>query len=159
VSAVSGAPFTPGIGFDQSGLQTGGAQRPNLAAGRSLDEAVTGGRLDTACGCIAGYLDPTFFTLPAPGTLGSGVGRNSLRGPGLLTVDLAISKNVDLVGRAYLQFRAEVFNLFNRVNYGLPNSTIFVATSDGGAAYNANAGQITSAGAPRQVQFGAKLVF
>ena len=35
----------------------------------------------------------------------------------------------------------------------------FVATADGAAAYNANAGQITTAGAPRQLQFGAKLVF
>ena len=43
VSAVSGAPFTPLVGFDQAGLQTGGTQRPNLASGRSLDDAVTGG--------------------------------------------------------------------------------------------------------------------
>jgi len=159
VSAVSGAPFTPLVGFDQAGLQTGGTQRPNLAPGRSLDDAVTGGHLDAACGCIAGYFDPTFFTLPAAGTLGTGVDRDSVRGPGLLTVDLAVSKNVGLMGGAHLQFRAEVFNLFNRVNYGLPNAAIFIATADGGAAYNPNAGQITSAGAPRQVQFGAKLVF
>jgi len=159
VSAVSGATFTPLVGFDQAGLQTGGTQRPNLAAGRSLEDAVTGGRLDTACGCITGYFDPSLFTLPAPGTLGTGVDRNSLRGPGLLTVDLAVSKNVGLTGDAYLQLRAEVFNLFNRVNYGLPNAAIFIATADGGAAYNANAGQITSAGAPRQMQLGAKLVF
>jgi outer membrane receptor protein involved in Fe transport len=159
VSAVSGAPFTPLVGFDQAGLQTGGTQRPNVAAGRSVEDAVSGGRLDTACGCITGYFDPTFFTLPAAGTLGTGVARNSLRGPGLLTVDLGISKNVGLAGDAYLQLRAEVFNLFNRVNYGLPTAAIFIATADGGATYNANAGQITTAGAPRQVQFAAKLVF
>ena len=99
------------------------------------------------------------LTLPAAGPLGTGVGRDPLRGPGLLTVDLAISKNVNIGSGAYVQLRAEVFNLFNRVNYGSPNSVIFVATADGGAAYNANAGQITTAGAPRQVQFGAKLVF
>jgi hypothetical protein len=64
-----------------------------------LEDSVTGGRLDDACGCIAGYFDPTVFTLPAAGTLGSGVGRNSLRGPGLLTVDVAVSKNVNLTGR------------------------------------------------------------
>ena len=120
---------------------------------------MTGGRLDTACGCITGYFDPTIFTLPAAGTLGSSVGRDSLRSPGLLTVDLAVSKNVGLGGDAYLQLRAEVFNLFNRVNYGQPNAAIFIATADGGAAFNANAGQITTAGAPRQMQFGAKLVF
>src|SRR4029079_2908828 len=49
VSAVSGAPFTPLIGFDKAGLQTGGTQRPNLASGKSLDDAVTGGSLDTVC--------------------------------------------------------------------------------------------------------------
>ena len=92
-------------------------------------------------------------------TLGTGVDRNSLRGPGLLTVDFAVSKNVGLAGDAYLQLRTEVFNLFNRANYGLPNAAIFIATAGGGAAYNANAGQITSAGAPRQMQLGAKLVF
>jgi hypothetical protein len=159
VSAVSGAPFTPLVGFDQAGLQTGGTQRPNLAPGRSLEDAVTGGQLDTACGCIAGYFDPTIFSLPAPGTLGTGVGRNSLRSPGLLTADVAVSKNVGLAGDAYLQLRVEIFNLFNRVNYGQPNAAIFIATADGGAAFNANASQITTAGSPRQMQIGAKLVF
>ena len=159
VSAVGGAPFTPLIGFDQAGLQTGGTQRPNLAAGKSLEDAVTGGRLDTVCGCIVNYFDPTFFTLPAAGTLGTGVGRDSLRAPGLVNVDLAVSKNVDLGKGSYLQLRAEVFNLFNRINYGAPNSVIFIATPDGSAAYNPNAGQITSAGPPRQMQLGAKLVF
>jgi len=159
VSAVSGAPFTPLLGFDQAGLQTGGTQRPNLVSGKSLDDAVSGGSLDTACGCIVNYFDPTLFALPAAGTLGSGVGRDSLRAPGLLTVDLALSKNVSLGKSSYLQLRAEVFNLFNRVNYAPPNSAIFIATPDGGAAYNPNAGQITAAGAPRQMQLGVKLVF
>ena len=159
VTAVSGAPFTPLVGFDQSGLQTGGTQRPNLASGKSLDDAVTGGTLDSACGCIARYFDPTQFVLPAAGTLGTGVGRNSLRGPGLLTTDLAITKNVHFTPATYLQFRAEVFNLFNRVNYGAPNPSVFIATADGGAALNPSAGQITTALAPRQVQFAAKLVF
>jgi hypothetical protein len=159
VSATSGAPFTPVIGFDQAGLQTGGTQRPNLAPGRSLDDAVSGGTLDTACGCIVNYFDPALFALPAPGTLGTGVGRDSLRAPGLLTVDLALSKSVSLGTGPYLQLRAEVFNLFNRVNYGPPNSAIFIATPDGAATLNPNAGQITSAGPPRQVQLGAKLVF
>jgi outer membrane receptor protein involved in Fe transport len=159
ISAVSGAPFTPLVGFDQAGLQTGGTQRPNLASGRSLDDAVTGGGLDTVCGCIVNYFDPSFFTLPTAGTLGTGVGRDSLRAPGLLSVDMALSKNVSLGNGPYLQLRVEVFNLFNRVNYGAPNSGIFIATADGGAALNPNAGQITSAGPPRQMQLGVKLVF
>jgi len=55
--------------------------------------------------------------------------------------------------------QAEVFNLFNRVNYGLPNPTIFIATADGVAAYNPTAGQITTALPPRQVQLAVKYVF
>jgi outer membrane receptor protein involved in Fe transport len=159
VSAVSGAPFNPAIGFDQSGLQTAG-QRPNLASGRSLDNVVSGGSVDAACGCVTQYFDPTAFVLPAAGTLGTSVGRSSLRGPGLFTVDFNVSKNVAFGNRGtYLQLRLEVFNLFNRVNYGQPNPTIFIATPDGGAAYNPTAGQITTALAPRQVQLAIKLVF
>ncbi|HWN86759.1 MAG TPA: hypothetical protein VNN99_16460, partial [Vicinamibacterales bacterium] len=105
------------------------------------------------------YFDPTFFTLPAAGTLGTGVGRDSLRAPGLLTVDLALSKNVGLGGTRSLQLRAEVFNLFNRVNYAPPNPGVFIAAADGGAALNPNAGQITSAGPPRQMQLGVRLTF
>ena len=159
VTAVSGAPFNPAIGFDQSGLQTAG-QRPNLGSGRSLDNVVSGGSVDATCGCVVGYFDPTAFTLPAAGTLGTSVGRNSLRGPGLFTVDLGVSKNVAFAARGtYLQLRLEVFNLFNRVNYGGPNPTIFIATADGGASLNPTAGQITTALSPRQVQLAVKLVF
>ena len=159
ISAVSGAPFTPAIGFDQSGLQTAG-QRPNLASGRSLEDAVTGGTVDATCGCVSQYFDPTFFVLPRAGTLGTSVGRDSLRGPAAVTVDFGVAKNIAFSSRgAYLQLRLEVFNLFNRVNYGLPNPTIFIATADGGAAYNPTAGQITTALSPRQVQLAVKYVF
>jgi hypothetical protein len=159
VSAVSGAPFSPVIGFDQSGLQTAG-QRPNLASGRSLDNVVSGGTLDATCGCIIGYFDPTAFVLPAAGTLGTSVGRDTLRGPALFTTDLGVSKNIAFGNRStYVQLRLEVFNLFNRVNYGPPNPTIFIATADGGGAYNPTAGQITTALAPRQLQLAVKLVF
>ena len=58
-----------------------------------------------------------------------------------------------------VEFRAEVFNLFNRVNYAPPNPGVFIATANGGAALNPNAGQITSAGPPRQIQLGVKLMF
>jgi hypothetical protein len=52
-----------------------------------------------------------------------------------------------------------MFNLFNRVNYGAPNPGTFIASADGGATLNPNAGQITSAGPPRQMQLGVKLTF
>ena len=137
----------------------GGTQRPNLVSGRSLDDAVTGGSLDTACGCIVNYFDPTFFTLPAAGTLGTGVGRDSLRAPGLLTVDLALSKNVGLGGARPCSSAPRCSTCSTGSITLRPTPAVFIATADGGAALNPNAGQITSAGPPRQMQLGVRLTF
>jgi hypothetical protein len=48
------------------------------------------------------------------------VGRNTFRAPGLLTADIALTKNFSFGNRQRFQFRTEVFNLFNRANYGIP---------------------------------------
>jgi hypothetical protein len=153
IAAVSGAPFTPAIGFDQSGLTTA-TQRPNLAPGRSLDEAVTGN--------VNQWFDPTVFVLPAAGTLGT-VGRNSLRAPGLLTVDLGFIKDTRIaaVSDAFaVQFRIEVFNLLNRANFGLPSANIFAQAPNGGGTYSPTAGRITTTSTTaRQMQFAVKLLF
>lgn len=63
------------------------------------------------------YCDPTapvnVGVTPCPGTTMS---RNKFHGPGYGTVDLSIQKNIDIKEKAKLQLRAEMFNLFNRVN-------------------------------------------
>ncbi|PYR42035.1 MAG: hypothetical protein DMF95_29400 [Acidobacteria bacterium] len=149
LNLTSGSPFTPTVP-DQSGLGTGG-QRPNLAPGRSLDSAVTGN--------INQWFDPAAFTLPAPGTLGT-VGRNSLTGPRFATVDLALLKNVALQRSSSLQFRAEVFNLTNHVNFGQPSANVFAQTVNGGGSLSPTAGRITTtASTSRQIQFALKLLF
>ena len=136
--------------FDQSGLGTA-AQRPNLAAGRNLGGVVTGD--------INQWFDPTAFTLPAPGTLGT-VGRNSLTGPRFTTVDFALLKNVALQGSSSLQFRAEVFNLTNHPNFGQPSANVFAQTVNGGGSLSPTAGRITTtASTSRQIQFALKLLF
>ena len=57
--------------------------------------------------------------------------------------------------KAMVQFRAELFNLFNRTNFGTPNAILF---SNG--AISSTAGLITStATTSRQIQFGLKLIF
>ena len=58
-------------------------------------------------------------------------------------------KNLPIGGGARFQLRAEVFNIFNNVNYGNPNTTFAAA----------NFGRITSAGTMRQVQLGGKILF
>jgi hypothetical protein len=157
LSYTSGSPFTPAIGFDQSGLGTA-AQRPNLASGRTIETVVTGG--------INRWFDPTAFTLPAPGALGH-AGRNSLTGPDFMTLDLALQKTIRIgaaLRRAQsgpsIQLRAEGFNLTNRTNFGQPSANVFVQAPNGGGTYSPTAGRITTlAGTARQIQFAVKVVF
>jgi len=110
-------------------------------------------------GDIKQWFDPTAFTLPAPGTLGT-VGRNSLIGPRFATVDLALLKNVALQRSSSLQFRVEVFNLTNHVNFGQPSANVFAQTVNGGGSISPTAGRITTtASTSRQIQFALKLLF
>lgn len=76
-------------------------------------------------------------------------GRNVLRQPGASNFDLAAFKQFRLREHATLQFRTESFNAFNTPHFGAPNATL-------GAL---NFGSITGAGAPRNLQFGVKILF
>jgi hypothetical protein len=92
--------------------------------------------------------DATAFALPAQFTFGN-ADRNILRGPKFMSTDLSFMKTVPIGGGARFQFRAEMYNIFNNVNYGNPNTTFA----------SANWGRITSAGSMRQVQLGGKILF
>ena len=73
-----------------------------------------------------------------------------LRGPGTMNFDVSVFKNFPIHERLSLQFRAEAFNVANRAEFGLPNTSI------GSPA----AGVITSqANSPRDIQFALKLLF
>jgi hypothetical protein len=71
------------------------------------------------------------------------------RRPSNLSENASLQKSFLFTERFRLDFRWEVFNLFNRVILGGPDSSI---TSP-------NFGRITSASPPRQMQFGLKLYF
>jgi hypothetical protein len=86
--------------------------------------------------------------MPAQFTFGNAP-RNVLRGPKFAATDLSLMKNFPLGGTAQFQFRAEIFNAFNTVNYGNPVGTFGAATF----------GRISTALAMRQVQLGGKLMF
>ncbi len=95
------------------------------------------------------YLNPTAFAYPAAGTLGDH--KNfSIEGPGFWTVDLALSKLVSFATQHSLEFRVEVFNLFNNFNWGNPATNLDAGTF----------GRITTqVGEPRIMQFGFKYGF
>ena len=87
------------------------------------------------------------------------MGRNTLIGPGVATVDLSILKNISISERLHLQFRAEAFNLFNRPEFGRPSAAVFAGAAATESAL-VTAGQITSTvGTSRQFQFAIKLIW
>ena len=132
-SIVSGRDnsFT-GINRDRADFTGGDA---SLGSGRSHGEMV------------ARYFDTSKFTPNAIGTFGNSP-KNMLRGPGYFNTDVALLK-VTKVSRADVQFRAEAFNVFNNVNFNLPNNNVS----------SAQFGRITSALDGRILQFGLKVLF
>jgi hypothetical protein len=76
-------------------------------------------------------------------------GRNTVRGPGIANLDVSLLKTLSLMERIRMQFRAEAFNLLNHANFGLPDNDLA----------SPNFRQVLSAGPPRLLQFGAKLLF
>jgi hypothetical protein len=143
---LSGFPFTPLVGANRSGDgDTRNPDRPSLSTTFS-GPIVTGNPNQ--------WFNPAAFVVPIAGTYGN-VGRGVLRGPGLADVDFSVFKNTGITEKTNLQFRAEVFNILNRANYGQPNTTVF-----SGAAVSPSAGLITTTATfPRQIQLGLKLIF
>lgn len=130
----------PGIGRD----------RPDYAPGFNADNAVTGNP--------AQWFNPAAFALQPAGTFGN-TGRGDFRGPDLRVVDLALTKETVIAGSRRVEVRLEVFNVFNRANFGVPNLTVFAGAADGEAplgSFGRIRNTVTSA---RQVQLGVRLRF
>ena len=143
---LSGFPFTPLIGSNRSG--DGDIRNPDRP---SINPSFTG---SIVSGNPNQWFNPAAFILPTPGTYGN-FGRGTLTGPGLADVDMSLFKNTGITEKTNLQFRAEVFNILNRSNFGPPNTTVF-----SGSAVSPSAGLITTTATfPRQIQLGLKLIF
>ena len=100
---------------------------------------------------ITGLFKASDFPTPAPGQPGT-LGRNMYFGPGYAITNLNVVKPFPLrfLGeRGQIDFRAEFFNLFNRVNLGQPV----------GSLTSTQFGQSTTALGGRNVQFGLRLQF
>jgi len=156
---LTGSPFTVYSGIQQTGAGAGGADRPDqvavpvLSTSRTIREDYFG----------QGAGNASFFSIPIdlPGGTGPNqgrfgtLGRNTFRGPGFRNFDLALVKDTPLGMRAgaelaSLQFRAEFFNVFNIVNFGLPSNILL------GPGF----GEISrTAGSSRQIQFSLKVIY
>ena len=100
---------TPGGGASRN------VRRPNLIAG--VNPYLTNDRL---------ILNPAAFTTPAPGTFGDAP-RNFLRGPNFQQFDLILNKRFKFSETTNLEFRTEIFNIFNRANFDVPGSRLNLA--------------------------------
>jgi Carboxypeptidase regulatory-like domain len=158
-SVTSGPPFTVYSGIQQTGVGAGGTDRPDLATmpefstGRTISEDYFG----------RGAENSSFFAIPInlPGGTGpnSGrfgtLGRNTFRGPGFRDFDMALIKDTPFGHRGkgelgIAEFRAEFFNIFNIVDFGLPSNTV-LGTGFGIISH--------TAGPSRQIQFSLKLIY
>jgi hypothetical protein len=97
---------------------------------------------------IQEWFNTSLFVPNAIGTFGN-TGKSILRGPRFFSNNMALVKETRITERISVQFRTEMFNAFNNVNFNNPDSTV----SD--TAF----GQITSAQSPRILQFALKLAF
>jgi len=152
-SAVSGSPFTVFLGFDQAGTQQTAGQRPNLLPGHSSNPIL---------GTPTQWYDPSSFGVPAVGTFGN-LGKATLIAPKLVDLDYSLSKTARIpkISEQFAaQFRAEIFNIFNHPNFGLPDNTVLLQAPNGGATVSPTAGRITSTNtSSRQIQLALKFTF
>jgi hypothetical protein len=140
-AAQSGRPFTPRINFDNS--NTGniggffGHDRPDLIGdpkqARPIPEE---------------FFRVAAFSIPPKFSFGN-AGRNILIGPRFVSLDAALSKSLLVSGERRLEFRAEIYNAFNRPNFQLPESFIDRPTF----------GRILSAFPARQLQLALRYSF
>jgi hypothetical protein len=101
------------------------------------------------------FFDPCAFTLPEPGTIGN-VGRGTVYGPSIVVTDISLQREFTIVNEWKLQFRTELFNLFNHVNYRTPNASSMVVFT--GRGYNPGVGRYVSPSTTaRQIQFALRL--
>jgi len=95
------------------------------------------------------WFNPAAFATPAAYTFGS-VGRNSVYGPGLQTMDLGVVREFPIMEKARFEMRGEFFNALNHTNLGTPNR--FVNT--------ANFGSVTEVATPgREIQVSGRISF
>ena len=132
---------------------TNGIQRPNLVCTPSQQSTFTQTNQQ--------WFNTSCFAANLAGQLGN-VGKNAIRGPMLLVVNVALSRKFPIHERQYVEFRAEAFNLPNVTNFALStNSTLMTSTLFGQITSTAVTGPATTgqAGDPRIMQVALKYVF
>jgi hypothetical protein len=122
------------------------------------------------------FLNPAAFTFPQPGQFGN-LGRFALHGPGLSQFDFTLHKKFAIDEKRNFEFRAEIYNLFNRANFANPPAVLatglgtasnqiqpgqpYTASVAGAAfgVFNSTVSKDVGLGAQRQVQLSLRFNF
>jgi hypothetical protein len=164
---VNGVPVTTAIINTPGGGASRNVRRPDVVPG--IDPFLKIGRLT--------FLNPAAFATPQPGTYGNYV-RNTLHGPGIGQFDLTLAKRFRLSEAANVEFRGEIYNLFNRANFANPPAQLpaalgtaanqlqpgepFSASTTGAGTFgiiNSTVGRGIGLGTSRQIQFSLRVNF
>ncbi len=126
----------------------GGGLRPNVVPG--CDKQRSG----SVQSRLNQYFNTACFTAPAPFSFGNESRTDgAIRSPGINNWDVALVKETPITERVGLQFRAEAFNLFNRVQFGPPGQ---VFTTNPNSTFGVISSQLNN---PRLIQFSLRLNF
>jgi Carboxypeptidase regulatory-like domain len=139
----SGMPFTISVFGDTANSGTVLGENPIRA--NYTGKPIFGPGTHTA----AMWFNPAAFSTPPAYTFGD-VGRNSVYGPPLRTLDVALARTFRITEGASFQFRGEAFNVLNTANLGTPNRYV----------NEPQFGTITMAMTPgREIQLSARVSF
>src|SRR6266699_2400531 len=184
-TASDGVPFTAtwGTGSDPALTQSGDDWAfPNRLGGSGCSKLTNPGNptnyIKTQCFAIPTAPDVAFWNQscnPTPPSVGGPVafplcfnlrgnaGRNILIGPGVTSLDFSLFKNnyiKRISERFNVQFRAEIFNILNHVNFAPPTTPTNTDIFDGGGNLNPVAGALSSTTTTaREAQFAVKVIF
>ncbi len=167
----SGVPFTPVIQGSTIAAALDPGLQPSLSNGSTLFPDVVGDpKVSNPNHTL--WFNPAAFANPAPGTFGD-AHRNTLIGPGFANANFSVAKEFPIRERIRLEIRADMFNVFNHINWANPDANVGVGCSlslntpppcpagDGTPELaDGTAGSITNTtGGTRIVQLGAHVSF
>ncbi|MBI3684434.1 MAG: carboxypeptidase regulatory-like domain-containing protein [Acidobacteria bacterium] len=135
----TGAPFTVRAQTNTSNAFSAGSLRADVLRDPNLGSGVRS---------LSRWFDTGAFAQPAPYRFGN-QGANILRADGRQILNFSLLRNFPVHEQIRMQFRVELFNLFNHPNFGVPGAVF-------GAA---GIGVVNSATPARQVQLGLRLVY
>ena len=152
--------------LDGLSIQNGSSfQRPNYVGGVSAVPANQS---------IYNWINPLAFTGPAPSGISpwGNAGRNLVRGPRFMQLDMGLTKSFRVTERVAADFRAEAFNIANRAQFGEPSGDLGSLVTDpktgittglnpsfGHITTTVNNGSATGSGTPREFQFSLRMKF